>query len=337
MIFSITGNHLNAKKIEEGSFEELNIWERNNIQEWIRKNPEILGEELLTLSIEFDRFKNSNDRLDILALDRKGNLVVVELKRDISAGYADLQSIRYAAMVSSMTIDLIIPYYKDYKQKYDDEHLTNEEARNLIMEFVESDDFSELSSKPRIILGSQGFSQELTATVLWLRDSDIDISCVEVAPYSINGQIIIVPKVIIPLAEAQQYLIEIKKKEEQEKSKTQTRPKTKRILLDNKLIHEGQSISLRNGLPKYVQYDEKNEIFQATLTTNYGNGKGVIWAKDGKEYSISTLTWQIFKDMHPENKDPGGINGNIHWVTDDGTCLFDVADDFYNKKLKEAA
>jgi len=337
MIFSITGDLLNAKKIVEGSFEDLNIWERNNIQEWIRKNPEILGEELLTLSIEFDRFKNSNDRLDILSLDRKGNLVVVELKRDISAGYADLQSIRYAAMVSSMTIDLIIPYYKEYKLKYDNEQLTDDDARTLIMEFVDSDDFSELSNKPRIILGSQGFSQELTATVLWLRDSDIDISCVEVAPYSINNQIIIVPKVIIPLAEAQQYLIEIKKKEEQEKSRSTTRPKTRRILLDNKLIEEGQKISLKNGLPKYVNFDEKDLTFQATLTTNYGNGKGVIWAKDGKEYSISTLTWLIFKDKHPENKDPGGINGNIHWVTEDDVCLFDVADNFYNKKIKGAA
>ena len=34
-----------------------------------------------------------------------GNLVVVELKRDTFAGYADLQSIRYAAMVSTMTIE----------------------------------------------------------------------------------------------------------------------------------------------------------------------------------------------------------------------------------------
>ena len=77
----------------------------------------MLGEDLLVVSTEFDRFTNSNDRLDILALDKSGNLVVIELKRDPTAGYADLQALRYAAMVSSMTIEVLIPYYRSYRLK----------------------------------------------------------------------------------------------------------------------------------------------------------------------------------------------------------------------------
>lgn len=45
----------------------------------------MLGEDLLVVSIEFDRFSNSSDRLDVLAMDRSGNLVVIELKRDSAA------------------------------------------------------------------------------------------------------------------------------------------------------------------------------------------------------------------------------------------------------------
>jgi RecB family endonuclease NucS len=77
-------------KVEAGNFTQYSIWERAHIQEWIRQAPEVLGEDLLVVSMEFDRFKQSADRLDLLALDRKGNLVVVELKRDGLAGYADL-------------------------------------------------------------------------------------------------------------------------------------------------------------------------------------------------------------------------------------------------------
>jgi len=118
MIFSISDDLDKAKKIQAGSFSELKIWERRHIQEWIRINPELLGEDLLIVSIEFDHFSNSADRLDVLAVDRLGNLVVIELKRDPVAGFADLQAIRYAAMVSSMTIELLLQHYITYRKKY---------------------------------------------------------------------------------------------------------------------------------------------------------------------------------------------------------------------------
>src|SRR5690606_35005432 len=153
---------------DEASFHGLNIWERKHIQEWLRQAPEILGEELLILSIEFDRFTNSKDRLDILALDREGNIVVVELKRDPFAGYADLQSIRYAAMVSALTIESLLPYYLAYQKKYlRIENPSMEKSLSDIQEFVTNEDFEELSNSPRIILCSEDFSQEITTTVLW--------------------------------------------------------------------------------------------------------------------------------------------------------------------------
>ncbi len=207
MIFSISPNLDRVSKIIESTFVGLNIWERQHIEEWVRTNPEMLGEDLLVVSVEFDRFSNSSDRLDVLALDRSGNLVVIELKRDSAAGYADLQAIRYAAMVSSMTVEVLIPYYVAYRKKYYEESLSDSEAKDQIIEFVESDSFAELSNKPRIILCSEGFSQEITATVLWLRESDIDISCVKITPYKIDDKLVIVPKVVIPLEEAKQYLI----------------------------------------------------------------------------------------------------------------------------------
>ena len=105
MIFVVSDNLGEIERIESGSFVTLKVWERTHIQEWIRSHPEILGEDLLIVSMEFDRFKGSRDRLDLLAVDRQGKLVVVELKRSSFADYADLQSIRYAAMVSTMTIE----------------------------------------------------------------------------------------------------------------------------------------------------------------------------------------------------------------------------------------
>lgn len=329
MIFSISNGLDKATKIKGSSFTNLNIWERTHIEEWVRTNPEILGEDLLIVSIEFDRFSNSNDRLDLLAVDREGNLVVVELKRDSAAGYADLQAIRYAAMVSSMTIDKLVPYYISYKKKYDDELLTDLEAKEQIIEFVESDSFSELSTKPRIILCSEGFSAEITTTVLWLRESEIDISCVSITPYKVDDKVIVVPKVVIPLEEAKQYLIDIKRKEEErEQSSRKVRPKTMKILLENKLVQEGDKLSLKNGLPSWLTYDENDPTFKATITGKQGQSNAIVWEKDGNEYAVSALAWKIFKDLHPENKNPGGVNGNWHWVNSEGKPLWEVAEEF---------
>lgn len=331
MIFSISSDLNKVSKITESSFTNLNIWERQHIQEWVRTNPEMLGEDLLVVSIEFDRFSNSSDRLDVLALDRSGNLVVIELKRDSAAGYADLQAIRYAAMVSSMTVEVLIPYYIAYRKKYYDETLSEGEAHDQIVRFVESDSFTEFSNKPRIILCSEGFSQELTATVLWLSKYNIDISCVKITPYKVDQQVVIVPKVVIPLEEAKQYLIDIKRKEEiKEQSERKYRSKTMNILIENNLVREGDMIFLKNRLPSHLTYEEGNPKFQAKITGKLGQSNTVQWAEDNKEYSISFLAWKIFKESHPDKKDPGGLNGNLHWVNEEGYSLWDLAKSHLN-------
>ncbi len=333
MILSVQNGLKSFEKIEPTSFCELNIWERHHIQEWIRQAPEILGEELLVVSIEFDRFVNSHDRLDVLAIDRQGNIVVVELKRDAYAGYADLQAIRYAAMVSSLTIDNLLPYYIAYQKKYlGKEDPSKDTSRTNIEEFVNQDNFEELSSSPRIILCSENFSQEITTTVLWLNQSGLDISCIRITPHKIGDQVVIVPSKIIPLQESKQYLIDIRKKEELQEKKTGYRQRTMKILIENKLLKEGDKIFLKNGLPPFMKFEKDNPKYSATITGKLGQSDSIRWDFDGKEYAISALTWALFKENNPEHKDPGGVNGNWHWVNEKGKNLWNIAEDFITKK-----
>ena len=336
MIFEVSSNLKDVKKVENDNFINLKIWERQHIEEWIRKSPDILGEELLIVTTEFNQFEGSRDRIDILAIDRQGNLVVIEIKRDPYAAYADLQSIRYAGMVSSMSIDKLIPYYIEYQKKYfKRDQISTEEAINQITEFVEKEDFEELTNKPRIILCSENFSQEVTTTVLWLRQFNVDISCIKFVPYKLDEKIVIVPTKIIPLQEAKQYLIDIQKKQEEQASSRRDRQRTMRILIENNLVKEGQRIYLKNVLPAYMKYEKDNPIFIASITGKLGQSNSVKWEKDQKEYAISSLTWQIFKDLNPEKKDPGGVNGNWHWEIENGKNLWELAEDFLQKQNKK--
>jgi putative inner membrane protein len=78
------------KEISETTFSEHGLKERYDLQEWIDKNPEILAkelgdeEELLIIQKEFSGFDKTNERLDLLALDKNGNLVIIENKLDDS-------------------------------------------------------------------------------------------------------------------------------------------------------------------------------------------------------------------------------------------------------------
>lgn len=93
------------------TFKESGILERQDLERWVENHPEILGEDLLALTPEYDRFDKTNERLSLLAIDKDGKLVVVELKKDDSGKSVEAQTIRYAACRSTRTLADIARLY----------------------------------------------------------------------------------------------------------------------------------------------------------------------------------------------------------------------------------
>lgn len=314
-------------QLEPITFASAGVWEKQHIQQWVRQHPNLLGEELLIVAEEFDRFQGSADRLDLLAVDRSGNLVVIEFKRDLHGSYSDLQALRYAAMTSAMTIEKLIPHFASYLAKVEGVADSELVARNRIREFIRDAEATELTDRPKIILCSQDFSTELTTTVLWLRQVGVDIACVRLSPFKFEGRVIIVPTKIIPLAEAAAYTIEVAEKETKRVIDDQTRRKNKShtlpYLLAEGLVSSGDRISLSAYLRPWVVYDPNDPTFHATLTGKTGSA-AVRWEKDGKEYSISGLTVMIFHSLDPEKRELGAVNGNAYWTTSSGKTLWEL-------------
>lgn len=75
-MYRIDRDNNQITKLKSVSFSEMGFRERNHLQEWLAKTPEALGEELLIIQKEFDGFDDTRERLDLLALDREGRLVV---------------------------------------------------------------------------------------------------------------------------------------------------------------------------------------------------------------------------------------------------------------------
>ncbi len=208
-IYVVNPETRELSQVEPASFTDLGIKEREDLEQWVIHNPDTLGEPLFVIASEFDGFVHSSRRLDILAIDKNGSLVVVELKLNLSHSYADQQAIRYAAFCSTMTAADVIAARARFAKT------DAEIAAQDIREFLQMD-LPELDDRPRVILAA-GFidDQELTATVLWLRSFGLDISCVELTPYRLPGAgtLLIAPRVIIPLPEAREHSIRVEQKE----------------------------------------------------------------------------------------------------------------------------
>jgi hypothetical protein len=179
-------------------FSEQSLKERFDIQEWIEKTPEILGEELLVIGKEV--ILPSGKRLDLLCVDRHGQIAVVELKRDDSGSTVEWQAIKYASYCSKLLPDEIYRQYATYLAK------TEAEAEQAITEFIDAD-VDALNSGQRIILVAREFNSEVLSAVLWLREYGLDIQCTRLAPYiDSDNELFIKPETIVPLPEAKDYI-----------------------------------------------------------------------------------------------------------------------------------
>jgi hypothetical protein len=224
MLFRVDTQQRTAAQVPATTLAALRLWERQDLQEWVLHTPKLLGEDLLVITSEFDRFDRTSERLDLLALDRRGKLVVVELKRSAMGTAAELQALRYAAFCSNMSLQDVAELHRSFLQSRGRPEASLEEAMGAIQSFIEEPGYSGPDNKPRIILAAEEFPPEITSTVLWLRSFEVDVTCVRLRPHLIEGQVIIDSSVLIPLPEAEEFLIRRERKESEQTSRGDRRP-----------------------------------------------------------------------------------------------------------------
>ena len=112
-MYKINADATDIAQIESVSLTQEDLAERYNLQEWIAKHPECLScGDLLIIQKEFCAWDSqSRKRLDLLALDKDGNLVVIENKRDDSPYDVLAQAITYASFCSTMAPRRIVDEY----------------------------------------------------------------------------------------------------------------------------------------------------------------------------------------------------------------------------------
>lgn len=237
------------ERVETVTFNEIKCKERQDLQEWIVSNPTILGEELLIIQKEFDGFDSTHERLDLLALDKQGNVVVIENKLDDTGRDVVWQAVKYASYCSTMTSSEILEVYIKYIYKYG----LNINAEQELLEFFEVDSLDSLvlnnENSQRIILVSRSFRAEVLSAVSWLLKYGLGVACVKVIPYKYGDDVFIDAEQILPQKQLENYMLKIANK-----------AKETQIKQSENVI----SKSLRNRfwLEFMPKFNEKSKLFE---------------------------------------------------------------------------
>ena len=207
-LFRIDAATRESTSLREVDFAQLGLMERRDIQEWIEAHPDILGEDLLIIAKEFSGFDSTSERLDLLAVDSEGALVVIELKRDDSGVDAYWQAVKYASYLRRANVDTIAEMLADYAE------ISTEEAGDRLLRHLDADDLESLNREQRIILASHRFAPEVTSAVLWLNEKfagESLITCIQLTPYHDEDarSLYLQANTIIPLPGEEEYIVQV--------------------------------------------------------------------------------------------------------------------------------
>jgi len=210
--FEVDGQSLS--RLSRISLADAEIRERRDLQRLLRVHMAALVPDVLVIAEEFGDWEDSRRRIDLLGLDRQANLVVIELKRGDTGVHMELQAVRYAAMVSTMTFDQAVAAYASHLGEPD------LEARDRILGHLGWSDANddEFAQDVRLVLLSEDYSRELTSSILWLNGKGLDITAFRVGAYKLGQRLLMEFQQIIPLKEAEDYQVKVRNKQLVEQS-----------------------------------------------------------------------------------------------------------------------
>jgi len=135
--------------------------EKDDLEQWIKSNPQILGDDIVLIG---EQVSTSSGPMDFLGLDNNGNAVIVELKRDRLPREALAQAIDYASDVAGWDID----HFREICRSF-----TGQNLEDLLQEKFEDISIEDLSinSAQRLLLVGTAVEESLGRMIEWLSDN----------------------------------------------------------------------------------------------------------------------------------------------------------------------
>ena len=126
----------------------------------------------------------------------------------------ELQALRYAAMVSTLTFEKAAEILGRHMVK----HGLDGDPTQVLRDFLDEGAEENFADDVRIVLVSSRFSRELLTSVNWLYSHRVNLTCVRLCPHNLDNRILLDDQTIFPQPEIKDQLIKIREKQQQERA-----------------------------------------------------------------------------------------------------------------------
>lgn len=168
---------------KEQNFKIDNLEERLEI--WFENNPRLLSlsEDENALIIGRQVTTNLGSAIDLLSVDKSGDLIVVELKRDRTPRETIAQLLEYASFVEELSYkqleEIFIAYTGEENLNLADYH------RNYFQ--LKEDEAVSFNKNQKLFIVAQTITREIKQISTYLRKRELDIYCLEFKYFTNNS------------------------------------------------------------------------------------------------------------------------------------------------------
>lgn len=164
------------------------------LEDWLAENPDGIVEDGRLLIIGRQVSTHLGTTIDLLALDRPGNVVVVELKRDRTPRDTLAQALEYASCAAQFNTDELEGILQSY---FNDESLSLAEYHREYFELA-PDEAVAFNKDQRIVIVGQQVTSEIRQTASFLRSKGLRVTCVEFSFFqSTSGTQLLTQEIVV--------------------------------------------------------------------------------------------------------------------------------------------
>ena len=146
-----------------------------DLHDWLESNPEGILEDNELLIIGREVLTDLGGCIDLLGVDRVGDVVVVELKRGRTPRDTVAQALEYSAFAERLDVDQLETISRTYMN---DESVNFAEHHRQYFDLSESDAVA-FNKDQRIVIVCQEISPQIRQTAQFLNSKGVKVTCVE--------------------------------------------------------------------------------------------------------------------------------------------------------------